>query len=282
MVKAKSCSTIADSSNCVGHLVSLHDSPTCACVQDSALTPSVEFCSTLTVLACTLIDTLFFSYLASSSLTTPPSPRSLLSLLTFTPYTFLLVNVYNSISLFYGSNTSHFYLTQALPFMTMTMLPFVLHGLWSLPRGSPARTARGVVAVTTAAYSLLAHKEFRFVHPLLPCVHVFAAYSLVSLGTRSQKPLSGLSARLGIRPSHIVFLSISLLPAIYLTAFHALGQNTVMDYLRSNPEVRSVGFLMPCHSTPWQSRLHRADLETTEGSGEGGRAWFLACEPPVL
>jgi phosphatidylinositol glycan class B len=31
------------------------------------------------------------------------------------------------------------------------------------------------------------------------------------------------------------------------------------------------GFLMPCHSTPWRSRLYHRDL----------RAWALGCEPPI-
>lgn len=78
------------------------------------------------------------------------------------------------------------------------------------------------------------------------------------------------------------FLAVSMVPAVYLGAFHAKGQNEVMDVLRGSVDVVSVGFLMPCHSTPWQSRLHRPDLETIEGSGEGGKAWFIGCEPPVL
>lgn len=32
-----------------------------------------------------------------------------------------------------------------------------------------------------------------------------------------------------------------------------------------------VGFLMPCHSTPWRSRLYHREL----------RAWALTCEPPI-
>jgi len=32
---------------------------------------------------------------------------------------------------------------------------------------------------------------------------------------------------------------------------------------------------MPCHSIPWQSYIHRKELEK-------GRAWSLSCEPPLL
>jgi len=51
--------------------------------------------------------------------------------------------------------------------------------------------------------------------------------------------------------------------------------------------IESIGFIMPCHSTPWQSHLHSKELEMdrmAEGnaSGEGGRIWFIGCEPPIL
>ena len=64
---------------------------------------------------------------------------------------------------------------------------------------------------------------------------------------------------------------------IYVTFFHGRAQVAVMHYLRSLPpaNLTSVGFLMPCHSTPWQAYLHRADLV------EEGRMWALGCEPPL-
>jgi GPI mannosyltransferase 3 len=49
-----------------------------------------------------------------------------------------------------------------------------------------------------------------------------------------------------------------------------------MEHLRSiAPEnLQSVGFLMPCHSTPMQSHLHRPHFEK-------GRLWAIGCEPPL-
>ncbi|KAI5479635.1 GPI mannosyltransferase 3 [Pseudohyphozyma bogoriensis] len=205
--------------------------------------------------------------------------------LTFTPYTFLVQNVLNSISLFYGANPFHFYLTQALPVTTMTMLPFVLHGLYLSFRDTnnhKARLARTVVFATAGLYSLLGHKEWRFIHPLLPILHVFAANSLVFLAPPSQ-PTSASS--IPIRTRHLGFLLLAVPPIIFVSSFHCVAQVSIMDYLRHLPstEFKSVAFLMPCHSTPWQSHLHRADLEVPGGgSGEGGRAWFIGCEPPVL
>jgi GPI mannosyltransferase 3 len=45
-----------------------------------------------------------------------------------------------------------------------------------------------------------------------------------------------------------------------------------MHHLRNEiPKNGSVGFLMPCYSTPWQVYLQRPDVE----------AWKLTCEPPL-
>lgn len=214
-------------------------------------------------MACFLVDTAYYGF-----------P-------TFTPYTFLIQNVVNSVSLFYGANPFHFYVTQALPFMTMTMLPFVTHGLlMSRNASSKVKLARNVVAFTIAAYSLLGHKEFRFIHPLLPLLNAFAATSLFHLYRSKDSPSNFLS----VRRSHTIFVLLGLVPAVYLTSFHSVGQDTVMDALRVLPssELRSVAFLMPCHSTPWMSHLHREDLGGGGTGGEGGRAWFITCEPPIL
>lgn len=203
---------------------------------------------------------------------------------TFTPMRFLHSNVLQSISLFYGANASHFYFTQAIPILLLTQLPFALHGasmyFWQQkPRGGHPlghkimRTLGLTVMGTLACYTLLAHKEWRFIYPLLPILHLFAATSFVS---RAQVATSALP----IRRSHLFFVLSSLPLALYFTMLHCRGQTAVMAHLRTSlPPGSTVGFLMPCHSTPWQSALHRPDLEP---SGYEGKMWFIGCEPPVL
>ncbi|KAK1234961.1 glycosylphosphatidylinositol anchor biosynthesis [Marasmius sp. AFHP31] len=48
---------------------------------------------------------------------------------TLTPFNFLKTNL-SSVSLFYGSNPWHFYISQAIPILCTTAIPFVLHGGW--------------------------------------------------------------------------------------------------------------------------------------------------------
>lgn len=199
---------------------------------------------------------------------------------TFNPLNFLRVNVLHNISLFYGSNAAHFYLSQALPFLCWTQLPFVFHG--AVRRSaSPAESQRirivvAAILAMVGVHTALAHKEVRFVQPLLPLLHILAARSLSSFAS--------VDRRLGVRRSHLVVLAITTLgPAAYLLRWHCVGQVAVVDALRDMTDIRSLGFLMPCHSTPWQSRLHRADLEEPSmgGSGTAGRLWFISCEPPI-
>ncbi|KAL8283183.1 hypothetical protein RQP46_005961 [Phenoliferia psychrophenolica] len=197
----------------------------CAKVEVASIAAAV---GALAMTACVTFDTVFYGTLS------------------FTPYTFLVQNVFNSISLFYGANPFHFYLTQALPFTTMTMLPFILHGLYIGTKDPKPRLAATVAFATIGAYSLLGHKEFRFIHPILPILHCFAAHSLVSFkSTTTSHSLT--SSTLSIRPTHAALLLVSLGPAIYLTSFHALAQVTVMDTLRRIPnnDLKSVCFLMP-------------------------------------
>ncbi|KAA1469323.1 glycosyltransferase family 22 protein [Dentipellis sp. KUC8613] len=208
---------------------------------------------------------------------------------TLTPLSFLLTNA-SPVSLFYGSAPWHYYLTQALPILSGTALPFVLHGLWRTfrPLGpqvpSSPKLLLGLVIWTTCAYSLIGHKEWRFLHPMLPLLHVFAAKSLVDLyhahttsSPRRSSTHRQRKPRLPIRSGHLALLLLAVPASVYVCLYHSHAQISVMRYLHYLPdeELKSVGFLMPCHSTPGQAYLHRP-MEDAEG-----RIWALGCEPPL-
>ncbi|KAI0040325.1 glycosyltransferase family 22 protein [Auriscalpium vulgare] len=185
---------------------------------------------------------------------------------TLTLLSFLRVNA-SPTALFYGVAPWHYYLVQALPLLCGPALPFVLHGAWRA-RGPAARTLLAAAAGTTAVFSCAGHKEWRFLHPVLPLLHVLAAQSLVDL--HSARP--GAWHALRIRPRHAALLLVAAPAVWYAARVHATAQIDVLAYLRGLPahEVWSVGFLMPCHSTPGQAYLHRP-IEV----------WALGCEPPL-
>jgi phosphatidylinositol glycan class B len=207
--------------------------------------------------------------------------------LTFTPWNFFMANL--SISSYYGVNQWHYYITQALPILCTTALPFVIHGVYTMVQTPSVQerhryqTLLGVIGFTIAVYSLGQHKEWRFIHPLLPLLHVCAAKSLADLKSSSPSNAEGHNTKvtkqgwLPIRPTHLALMLLNIPAILYVILLHGRAQISVMHYLRSLPPVdlQSVGFLMPCHSTPWQAYLHRPELASPKAM------WALTCEPPL-
>lgn len=181
----------------------------------------------------------------------------------FPPLNFLRFNVLSPLSAFYGVNQWHFHFTQSLPLMLNYAIPLFCLGLtFSTPRSDVLTQIRMVIFINLIIYSLLSHKEFRFIYPLQPL--------LVSISTFGALKLQK-NHRLN---RHLVCLvpSGSAICAFLLCWYHESGTIAVMKYLHDQPVVDSIGFIMPCHSTPWQSYLHRNDIEML---------WAITCEPPL-
>ncbi|PFH54143.1 glycosyltransferase family 22 protein [Amanita thiersii Skay4041] len=208
--------------------------------------------------------------------------------LTITPLNFFLTNM-SSVSLFYGSSPWHFYVTQALPILCTTAFPFTLHGIWTSMHSQRAIALHSITETifwTVGIYSLAGHKEWRFLHPLLPLFHLLAARSLGDLSTpstskprkekRKQKVETWLN--IPIKKHYLVFLSLTTPLSLYVILFYCSGPISAMSYFRSlsRDEITNVtvGSLMPCHSIPGQAYLHRKELANS-------RMWALGCEPPL-
>lgn len=131
-------------------------------------------------------------------------------------------------------------------------------------------------------YSMAGHKEWRFIHPILPILHMFAAKALVDLstpGSQKGKAVQTMpkSSILSIRKNYVYFILATVPVSIYTTLFYCSAPISVMSYIRNLPPNElegGVGFLMPCHSTPGHAYLHRDGLAR-------GRLWSLGCEPPL-
>ena len=196
---------------------------------------------------------------------------------TFTPLNFLRVNL-SSVASFYGQNPWHYYLTQGIPVICGASLPYVLHGSWLAysTTGPNRQTLCLILALCTwvlVVYSCASHKEWRFIHPLLPMFHVLAAQSIVTIWRSSSDRVAMRRLAVPIRWKHLAVLLCGIPASIYVILFHSQAQIGAMHYLRGvgSDRLRSVGFLMPCHSTPWQAYLHRPDVEM----------WAIGCEPPL-
>ncbi|XP_026537908.1 GPI mannosyltransferase 3 [Notechis scutatus] len=162
------------------------------------------------------------------------------------PLNFLKFNVLHDLAAFYGSHSWHWYFTQGLPVILGPHLPFFLHGCFSAPRKH--RVFLVVVLWTVTVYSVLRHKEFRFIYSILPICMLFCGHSLVQLKRWRRAAVSFL-------------LSSNLLLALYTGLVHQRGTLDVMVYLRElcSPLTQgqtSILLLMPCHSTPLYSHIH--------------------------
>ncbi|GAV56763.1 Glyco_transf_22 domain-containing protein [Cephalotus follicularis] len=179
------------------------------------------------------------------------------------PLNFLKFNFLSSGGDYYGTHKWHWYFTQGFLVMLFTFLPFFIVGIikckcWKLS---------GLIAWALGLYSVLGHKEFRFVLPVLPVALMFSGYSLAILeGPLSQGRIrkESLNSYVKWPPKlrfAIFFLLITNIPmAFYMSLVHQRGTEDVMNYLSKeahNERVRSILFLMPCHATPYYSSLHR-------------------------
>lgn len=228
---------------------------------------------------------------------------------TFPPYKWLYFNISQSLAVFYGRMPWHYYLSQGVPLLTTTFLPFCLVGLCkttsskhpSDQQSKILRTLSAAVLAMITALSVISHKEVRFIYPLLPILHILAAPYITSFFTKpasatsnqpasSSRPQRGpVTLRHKITLAHI--LSLNILLAGYLSLFHQPAPLSVLTFLRTDferlhPDALALGknltekgpdkelfalFLTPCHSTPWRSHLVYPAL----------RARALTCEPPL-
>lgn len=175
---------------------------------------------------------------------------------TFPLYTFVEFNVMKNLLLFYGTAPWHFYLFQGIPLMLMMYLPLFLAACYR----NRSSLLVWYVALVIMLYSGIDHKEFRFLNPIHPIFLILCADAL-DLWRKWQKSWM------------VAILHVHIPVAFFFTRIHEIGEIDVVNFLRDDASVESVGFLTPCHSTPWQSVLHRADLEQS--------SWFLTCEPPL-
>ena len=221
---------------------------------------------------------------------------------TFPPYKWLYFNVSQSLAVFYGQMPWHYYLSQGIPLLTTTFLPFTLFGLFksvspsgpsSILQSNTLRTLAFTVITTVGTLSMVSHKEVRFIYPLLPILHILAAPFLSSFFIApppKDNPADGKPQPTLLRHKFFLanILCINVILAIYLSTFHQPAPIAVVNFLRSEFETLHPDrldlhqpptssdplfalFLTPCHSTPWRSHLVFPRL----------RARALTCEPPL-
>ncbi|KAJ2631274.1 glycosylphosphatidylinositol anchor biosynthesis [Coemansia sp. RSA 1290] len=197
----------------------------------------------------------------------------------FPPYQFYQFNVHEGLATWFGESHPLYHLYVSMPILFTSMLPFVLHGVYMAARYRVVSCEPAIVALgASVLFSLVGHMEYRFLYPLLPIGFVYAAVSISSLTNktkRSSTPTPLPAPRTwSVKRIAMMLLVTNIVPAFYLNLVHQRGVVDVVKHLRQGAlsgTVQSVGFLMPCHSTPFYSHLH-VNIPM----------WFLSCEPPLV
>ncbi|ORX79210.1 hypothetical protein BCR32DRAFT_205983 [Anaeromyces robustus] len=183
------------------------------------------------------------------------------------PWNFVKFNIIENISIFYGDNSWHWYFSFGLPFVGYTFLIFMIPGIIT----SKFYTLFYVLLWTVCLYSNFVHKEYRFIYPVIPIIFVYAGHFLDLLSKYDKKVKSFL--RKLIWKSVVILVCSNIPLAFYVSNIHQRGVMDATYFLRkevNQHEADGILYLMPCHSTPFYSYIHKnITLD------------FLTCEPPI-
>ncbi|KAI8811203.1 Alg9-like mannosyltransferase family-domain-containing protein [Cladochytrium replicatum] len=231
------------------------------------------------------------------------------------PYNFVMSNIFSNIAVFYGTHPWHWYISQGVPVVLFSYLPVIFwiahldfrsagrlsHSSSNIQPPSTALQRRkymySLLAWIISIYSMLGHKEFRFIYPIVPigCILVGCALNKIAVAEKALRQINDAAdpstgdcqtlfrtVKRWFSPTRlkmvVFFLWITnTLAAYYLGMVHQRGVLDAEFYryphaTNDHPGTAMDGilFLMPCHSTPYYSHIHR-NIPMR----------FLSCEPPL-
>ncbi|KAL4535557.1 hypothetical protein Ndes2437A_g06266 [Nannochloris sp. 'desiccata'] len=194
------------------------------------------------------------------------------------PWNFFAFNLLHGGSELYGAHPWHWNLSCGVPTVLTTLLPLVLIGVYRARECSPQEFLLAkLVCIQLLAYSLPAHKEFRFLLPALQLAMPYCGLAAASLIEEGQRKKKGSVAAASFIPSStvrrrfaIAMLGLQVPVTLAFSLYHQRAQVQVMSYLQTSQSTStSVLFLTPCHTTPYYSYIHKAIPMR-----------FLDCSPP--
>ncbi|XP_050525258.1 GPI mannosyltransferase 3 [Daktulosphaira vitifoliae] len=179
----------------------------------------------------------------------------------FTQWNFLLFNVIKKVNEHYSTEHWSWYFTCGLPpilgpifilFVFVIFKKIIYYNFTSIHNKLFI-----TIMWSLFIFSLIGHKEHRFLLPLIPMILFMTSDYIHYICTNFKKVTF-----------FVIIMNNVIL--IYLGRYHQIGSINVMSYLTTLPLTSEILFLMPCHSTPLYSHLHR-NISTK----------ILTCEPNI-
>lgn len=186
---------------------------------------------------------------------------------TFPVLNFVKFNVLEGLSEFYGSHPFLWYWYSGIPTVAGISIVWFLLEIrykWKDP-------LLHVLVFFVFALSFTAHKEFRFLYPVLPIISIFCGCAIHRLNVQ----LGGKASRRKLFKVFqcllILTIAVQLGMAFYFSCIHQRGPLDVMMHIQKDPTASNVFLLMPCHSVPSHAFTHRENLTLRH----------LDCSPPL-
>ena len=205
----------------------------------------------------------------------------------------------------YGTHPWFWYFLAGLPAIAGILTPLFLFETYACFRrrrkdqlirwlDRPQDVLLAIIAVYVSFHSISAHKEFRFILPILPLVCILAGNSMhlyykkktSGLHVFRRRKLMLFSLLILFNYPHLIFLctshqgapiKINTAIAAYIADFkQAKSKDAQMPNLL---KPISIHYLMGCHSTPLYSHLHIPLKEPPNGDTVLIDAWHLDCSP---
>ncbi|KAJ1509435.1 hypothetical protein HMI55_007382 [Coelomomyces lativittatus] len=191
----------------------------------------------------------------------------------FAPYQFLRFNVLHHGSAFYGVHPFHWYWTSGLPsvlgsFYFVWVWPWHGRG-WRRGAGFPGSLPlKAMVVGTIGVFSMLSHKELRFLLDVYPLLMIGVGQGLVGLRHRCTSTSSRHGCRWGSFRQWLVWITlVQAFMAGFFSRWHQRGNLDLMAYVRQRPG--HLFAMVPCHTVPGYAYF-----------GHVFKLHGLTCQPP--
>jgi GPI mannosyltransferase 3 len=198
-------------------------------------------------------------------------------------------NVIQGYGSLYGIHSWHWYWTAGLPAISGLLLPLVVLSLLQVSRtkSNHSYSIWIIIGSYTFLHSYSAHKEFRFLLPILPLLCIQAA-SVISPPLQALQRHSPTQQLQQLQQcGSVIYMIVNFGAVFYLGWIHQAGpialQRGLMQHISRSVipspstfhRTITVHYWMSCHSTPLYSHLHTIMTSTSIEM----TAWYLDCSP---
>nr|XP_031833263.1 GPI mannosyltransferase 3 [Nomia melanderi] len=176
--------------------------------------------------------------------------------LVISPWEFFRVNILYKIGDFYGTHHLMWYIFCGLPILLGLYYIIFLLCIWKITKCYTCFHRQSIMLLvicwTIFVYSLLSHKEFRFLLPLLPMLIFICTSCTIRINVKFTKTVKKIFI--------VLLIATNIVPGFYFSMIHQRGSLDVMNTLRKEitdtHNEMNILFLTPCHATPLYSHLH--------------------------